>query len=47
VIIGAVFDAEEEGGGTFTILNSWGTRWGNQGFGSMTFGYFLGGVCSA
>ncbi len=39
LMTGYVEDPVEIGGGKFLFRNSWGTGWGNHGYGEMSFGY--------
>mmetsp|Transcript_78739 Transcript_78739/g.132085 ORF Transcript_78739/g.132085 Transcript_78739/m.132085 type:complete len:249 (+) Transcript_78739:39-785(+) len=39
-IVGFQLNEQEEGGGLFTFINSWGTQWGKAGFGTMSFAFY-------
>eukprot|EP00467_Chlorarachnion_reptans_P010126 CAMPEP_0114505656 /NCGR_PEP_ID=MMETSP0109-20121206/10975_1 /TAXON_ID=29199 /ORGANISM="Chlorarachnion reptans, Strain CCCM449" /LENGTH=230 /DNA_ID=CAMNT_0001684121 /DNA_START=244 /DNA_END=936 /DNA_ORIENTATION=+ len=41
VITGYSEDGESEGGGYFTFLNSHGSRYGRNGFGTISYGFYL------
>jgi hypothetical protein len=39
LVTGYIDDPEFAGGGKFLFRNSWGTEWGDHGYGEMSFGY--------
>ena len=39
VIVGYTDDASKPGGGVFHIRNSWGARWGTDGYGAISYAY--------
>ncbi len=39
LLVGYEMDDRAPGGGTFTFRNSWGAKWGHEGYGTMSFAY--------